>query len=193
MEEALQLLKQQVFSVQPLDDAAWADLSDVWTAVSFPRKQVLTRSGETESYLYFVCEGVQRAFYLHKDKEATVVFTYAPSFSGVLDSFFMRRPSRLFLETLTPSRLLRIHYYDLMQLMRQHRSIEQWVRVAVTQTLAGTLDRQVELLCFSAEEKFRALLGRSPHLLQLISHKYLASYIGVDATNFSKLLGRVRL
>jgi hypothetical protein len=55
------------------------------------------------------------------------------------------------------------------------------------------LARQAELQCFSAEEKFKTLLKRSPHLLQLIPHKYLASYVGIDPTTFSKLMGSVRL
>jgi hypothetical protein len=36
-------------------------------------------------------------------------------------------------------------------------------------------------------------LQRSPHILQLVPHKYLANYLGIDATNFSKLLNRVRI
>jgi len=55
------------------------------------------------------------------------------------------------------------------------------------------LERQVELLSFSAEEKFKTLLKRSPHVLQLIPHKYLASYLGIDASTFSKLLATVRI
>ena len=59
--------------------------------------------------------------------------------------------------------------------------------------LKGVLERQIELQCFSAEEKFRSLLKRSPHVLQIIPHKYLASYLGIDATTFSKLMSSVRL
>jgi hypothetical protein len=59
--------------------------------------------------------------------------------------------------------------------------------------LAGTLERQAELLAFTAGEKFLALMKRSPHILNLIPHKYLASYIGVDPATFSKMLGSVRL
>lgn len=193
MENPLALLKKQVFAVLPLDEGVWDDFSGLWHEISFKRKQIITASGETECYLYFVLEGVQRAFYIHENREATVVFTYAPSFSGVLDSFLLQRPSNLYLETLTPSTFLRIHYQEFMAAMQRHPAMEQWMRIALTQTLAGTLDRQVELLSYSAAEKFKALLHRSPHLLQLIPHKYLASYIGIDATNFSKLLGSVRL
>lgn len=153
----------------------------------------MTRIGETEKYLYLVMDGVQRAFYEDGDKEATLVFSYTPSFSGVIDSFFIQQPSRFHLETITQSHFLRIHYNDLNALMQQYRDIETWVRIALTYVLAGTLERQVELMCFSAEEKFTTLLRRSPQVLNLIPHKYLASYIGVDPTTFSKLLSSVRL
>jgi hypothetical protein len=55
------------------------------------------------------------------------------------------------------------------------------------------LQRLAELQCFSSEEKFRSLLQRSPHILQLVPHKYLANYLGIDATNFSKFINRIRI
>lgn len=191
--EILAQLKQQIDAVHPLDEAAWDALALSWTEVSYKRKQLMTRIGETEKYLYYVIDGVQRAFYQDNDKEGTLVFSYAPSFSGVIDSFFTQTPSRFHLETLTQSSFLRIHYNDMMQLIAAHRSIETWVRKATMWVLAGTLERQIELMCYSAEEKFTTLLRRSPQVLNLIPHKYLASYIGVDPTTFSKLLGQVKL
>jgi CRP-like cAMP-binding protein len=187
------ILRTLVSSFGEVEDEAFDAFATPWAEVSVPRKQIMTRQGETEKYLYVVLDGVQRAWCQHGDKEATLVFSYAPSFSGVIDSFFLQRPSAFYLETITASRFLRIHYNDMAALMARHRSIETWVRISLTRVLADTLGRHIELLSFTAEEKFISLLHRSPHILNLIPHKYLASYIGVDPTNFSKLLGRVKL
>ena len=186
-------LYKLVQATHPVSDEAFNALAASWQPVSIKRKQLLTRAGEVEKWLYFVLDGVQRAFYEHNGKEATLVFSYAPSFSGVLDSFFTQTPSRFHLETLTASKLMKIHYNDLNQLMETQPAIERWVRVALSHVLAGTLERQVELLSFSAEEKLRALLKRSPHVLNLIPQKYLASYIGIDETTFSKMISSIRL
>ncbi len=193
MHQYEEILKRQIFAFHSMPDDAWNDLKKLWTEVTIKRKQVLTRMGNTEQYLYLVIDGVQRAYYTHNDKDVTLVFSYAPSFSGIIDSFFLQQPSLYQLETLTESKLLRISYHDFSQVMQQHRSIETWVRVAITIVLAGTLQRQIELTAYTAEEKFTTLLRRSPQVLNLIPHKYLASYIGVDPTNFSKLLNNVRL
>ena len=190
----LKILYDFVQRIHPLKQEEWEDLAIIWTPVEYKRKTVLTAAGETERYLYFVLEGVQRAFHVGTNHpEATVVFTYPYSFSGVADSFLTQQPSKYFLETITASKMLRTTYQQISQLMDKYHNFERWVRLAASHTLMGVLERQVELLSFSAEEKFRTLLTRSPHVLQLIPHKYLASYLGIDASTFSKLLATVKI
>lgn len=190
----LEQLKQFISQLHPLKEEEYDAFLQGWQPLTCKRKVILTAAGETEHYLYFVLEGVQRAFYVGSDgREATLVFTYAPSFSGLADSFLTQTASNCFLETLTSSKFLRMSYKQLDSLMQQYPNIQKLVLKATAFALKGVLERQVELQCFSAEEKFRTLLTRSPHVLQLISHKYLASYLGIDATTFSKLLSSVRL
>lgn len=192
--EEIALLKKFVFGIAPLPEEVWQDLSGIWQPISCKRRTLLTAAGETEKYLYFVLEGVQRAFFVDEGKpEATLVFSYPYSFSGVADSFLTRQPSVCSFETLTSSKFLRTSYPQIRELMDRHRQLESWILLVTAQALRGVLARQIELISFSAEEKFKTLLGRSPHLLQIIPHKYLASYLGIDASTFSKLLGSVRL
>lgn len=169
-------------------------LCSIWQPFECKRKTILTTAGETERYLYFVLEGVQRGFYIGEDsQEATIVFMYPPSFSGIADSFLTQTPSKFFLETLTASRFLRTTYRQIDELMQQYPNILRMVLQLTSFVLKGVLERQIELQCYSAEQKFRTLLIRSPHVLQIIPHKYLASYLGIDATTFSKILGSARL
>jgi CRP-like cAMP-binding protein len=187
-------LQKFINSLFPLKEEQMEKLLSIWQPFECKRKTILTTAGETERHLYFVLEGVQRAFFIGNDKqEATIVFTYAPSFSGVADSFLTQTQSKYFLETLTSSRFLRTTYKQVEHLMNEYPAIQRMILQLSAFALKGVLERQIELQCFSAEEKFRTLLKRSPHVLQIIPHKYLASYLGIDATTFSKLLGSVRL
>ena len=182
-------------AIGDLNEEAWEAFASIWVPATARRKTLLTTVGETEKHLYFVLSGIQRAFYIHEvtGREATLVFTYEGSFSGVADSFLTQHPSRYYLETLTASSFLRAGYEQLAEVMNTFRSVEQAILRATSAALEGVLQRQIELQCFSAEEKFRTLLLRSPHVLNLIPHKYLASYLAIDPTTFSKLLGSVRL
>jgi len=194
MPEPLQVLKNVVDAVHPLNASDWNSFSSIWKPVSAKRKEVLTQAGEKESYLYFVIEGVQRVFYFdEQQREATLVFTYAPSFGGVLDSFLSQQPSRYSYETLTPSTFIRASALELFQVVESSRNIAAFIQKGTNQAISGLLERMVELQCYSSEEKFRSLLKRSPHILQLVPHKHLANYIGIDATNFSKLMNSVKI
>ena len=187
-------LQAFVTAIHPLKQEEWKAFAAVWQPLACKRKTILTAAGETERSLYFVLEGVQRSFYLGKqNEEATIVFTYPYSFSGIADSFLTQTPSGYFFETLTASRFLRTSYQQVAELMEVFPNIQRLVLKATAFALKGVLERQVELQCFSAEEKFRQLLTRSPQVLNLIPHKYLASYLGIDATTFSRLLGTVRI
>jgi CRP-like cAMP-binding protein len=195
MDKNLLDLRTCVFAISPLSDTEWQAFKGVWEAVSVPRKTLITDKGEPEKYLYFITAGLQRVYYLDNDgdKEATLVFTYPNSFGGVLDAMLTERRSKYYYESLTQSAFLRAPYASIKNLMGQHPGIHLMVTKALSGTISGLLERQVELQCFSSEEKFRTLFKRSPHILNLIPHKYIANYLGIDATNFSKLLNRIKL
>ena len=192
MENDLQLLKLMVDSVVPIPDSAWKDFASIWSPCSAGRKQILTEAGTHEKYLYFVLEGTQRVFYFDEHgREATLIFTYPPSFGGVLDAMMSGKPSRYNYQTLSPSRFLRTTYVQLDLLRQSHTSIADFMHCSLGAVVGGLLERMAELQCFSSEEKFRSLLSRSPHILQQVPHKYLANYLGIDPTNFSKLINSV--
>ena len=194
MQEQLLQLRQLIQAVHPLPDEDWHAFTGIWQPFSAKRKEIITTTGEKEKYLYFVLEGVQRVYnYDEQDREATLVFTYAPSFGGVLDAMMLRRASRYFYEALTASVFLRAAYSEVETIMKNTPAVETMVRLGVTNALSGLLERLVEIQCYSSEDKFRKLLQRSPHILQLIPHKYLANYLGIDPTNFSKLINKIRI
>ena len=190
----LATLKTVIDAASPLTNDSWEAFSAIWRPFSAKRKEILTVAGERERYLYFALEGVQRIYYFDdQSREATLVFTYAPSFGGVIDALMLSSPSRYFYETLTPSVFLRASITDVQPLIDTRPDVANLIRLGVTSALSGVLERLVELQTFSAEDRFKQLLRRSPHILQLVPHKYLANYLGIDATNFSKFINRMKI
>jgi CRP-like cAMP-binding protein len=190
----LEKLRQVTAAIAPLPDADWTAFAALFSCFEAKRKELITLTGQPEKFLYFVVDGVQRIYFDDGEhREATLLFTYAPSFGGILDSLLMQQPAKYNYETLTPSVFLRASQSALFELIRKSPAINLLIQKGVTASMSGILDRLVELQSFSAEERFTRLLKRSPHLLQLIPHKYLANYVGVDATNFSKLMNSIRV
>lgn len=164
-----------------------------WNNYSVPKKTVMTAPGDTERYMYFVLDGIQKSYYLHEDKQHIIAFTYPHSFSGIPDSFLTQTPSKYFLETITDSSFLRISYEKHEELLQDYREIETLFRKATELLFIGMVQRHYELMAFDINTRFKAFAQRSPHLFQLVSQKDLASYLRIDSTNFSKLINSIMI
>jgi CRP-like cAMP-binding protein len=194
MSEHLESLGKTLEYLNPLTPEGRNDFLDIWSEHRVKRKDIITAAGDVEKYLYFVTDGVQRIVYQDdQNRESTLVFSYPPSFGGSISSFFLQKPSAYTYEALTPSTFLRAPFEAVNTCMQNHLCISEVIRIGITQAFSGLLERMVELQCYSSEEKFRQLLKRSPHILTLVPHKYLANYLGIDPTNFSKLINSVRI
>lgn len=175
-----------------LSTGAMESLLSKFKTVEYPRRALLTEAGQTERYLYFVLEGLQRSYFIHNDKDITFQFTYAGDFTGVPESFLLQKPSRFYLECLSPSRLLRLAYPDLQKLSDTYPELSDYRRRGVEYVLDRIILQQQNLMAMNAEERLQAFLQRSGHLLQQIPQKYIASYLNMSEATFSKLLNNVR-
>lgn len=187
-------LRKAIDTLGNITEEDWKAFSPIWGSVSVGRKVNLTKPGEIEKHVYFVYGGIQRLYHLDSmGKESTIVLTYTGDFGGVLDSFLLQIPSNYYYETLSKSELIRCKYSDFESVLSAHPNLKNVFDKALHLAFSGTMMRLVELQSLSSEEKFKRLLSRSPHVLNLIPHKYLANYIGIDATNFSKLVNTVKI
>lgn len=164
-----------------------------WESFSLAKNTIMTWEGDTEKYMYFVDKGIQKSYYINESKQHIIAFAYAPSFSGIPESFFTQQPSKYFLETITDCDFVRISYQKHQKMMQKHREIETLFRKATEMLLTGVLERQHELLAFDMETRFKVFVKRSPHLLQMVSQKDIASYLRINPTNFSKLINSIKI
>jgi hypothetical protein len=86
-----------------------------------------------------------------------------------------------------------ITFEELQKLFDQSQQIERLFRRMTEVVLASVINRHIELLSLTIEERYKTFCKHSPHLLQLVPHKYIASYLGINPTNFSKLFNTVKI
>ena len=186
-------MKDFLNKIHVIDQEILDNYISFWTEYTAPKKTIMTAPEETERYLYFVLDGIQKSYYLNKDKQHIIAFTYPPSFSGIPESFLTQTPSKYFLETITESSFLRLSFEKHQQLMQEHRGIETLFRKAAEFLLIGMVQRHYELMAYDINQRFKAFAQRSPHLFSLVAHKDLASYLRIDSTNFSKLFNTIKI
>lgn len=185
-----QALKESIFKLVKFEETEWEDFSTCWHPLAIKKREYIIKAGQIEKYFYFVHHGVLRGFTLKDGDEISIGFTYDGDYSGAYDSFLAQKPSDFSIQAITDCTLLRVSYADLMKMFDAYKNVERWGRIFNANILIGMARRQLEVRSFSAEERFERLVAQSPHILQLVPQKYLASYLGMTPETFSRLRKR---
>lgn len=158
----------------------------------YKKGELITAEGQIQRELLLVEEGVQMSYYNNDGKQHIVAFTYAPSVSGIPESFFFQKPSQYNLQALTNSTAKCIDFEQLNALFDESHAIERMFRKMTEIMFVGLTNRHIELHALTIEQRFRTFAQRSPHLFQLVPHKYIANYLHIDPSNFSKLFNSIK-
>jgi CRP-like cAMP-binding protein len=169
------------------------ELFSMMTAKRYSRGEFVVRPGQVQGELLIVKQGYQMSFVDHDGKTHVIAFTYPPNICAIPESFMFQKPSPYSLQCLTDSEFDAISFNNLNELFERSRTIERLFRKITEAILTGLIQRHIDLHVLSIEERFRSFAARSPQLLHDIPHKYIASYLNIDPTNFSKLFNSVRL
>jgi CRP-like cAMP-binding protein len=176
----------------PLGEEEYRLLTQDLKPRSFVKGEHITVPGQVQKALYFVHSGVQMSYFETEKKTHVVAFTYPPGLCAIPESFSFQSPSKYYLTCLTDSNMSYLSFEALQRLFDRSQAIERLFRRMTEAVLAGVVNRHLELHALSMEARYKAFCRRSPHLLGLAPHKYIASYLGIDATNFSKLFNSVK-
>ena len=186
-------IKSFINAIYPLNESTWDDFLKPWELKEYKRKEIISKQGLVEKYLYFTVEGIQRGVLYKDGKEYTTFLSFSPSFCNNIESFLSQSGANYNVEAITKSRLLRISIVELNHLKEKHKE----VTVLIDKLLVLLIDqmgiRTINLQTLTIEERFLDFMERWPFLINKIPHKYIASYLNISDSNFSRLLNSVKI
>lgn len=188
MDERYKLIK----SIHNIDEENYHLLTKELKTKHFKKGEDVVAPGQINQHLYFIQKGVLMYYFDSFGKTNILGFASQPDFCAVPESFYFQKPANYFLTCLEDCELDYITFENLQSLYDKSQQIERLFRKLTESVVVGLINRQIELRSTTIEERFKVFCHRSPHLLQIIPHKYIASYLSIDPTNFSKLFNSVK-
>lgn len=165
-----------------------ASLLQKWNRPSqLKRNEFLIKKGEFESSLFFVISGSMRIYFPNKEDEICVGFLHPNNLACSYPSFIRNEPSEYYIQALARTELVAINRDAFYALFDSSRNIERAWRMLEEEALIGKIEREVEMLTFTPEERYHRLLKRSPHIFQDIPRKYIASYLRMTPETLSRI------
>jgi len=162
---------------------------------SFPQKHVILPEGSICNKVYFIVSGTARSYYIDA---SGVTVTWSFHFNNtqslirnvfVTDyrAFLTGRPSSIAIETLGEVRAIVITKEAVNYLTEKSLKYEIWMRKINEKAYVSMFDRAFSLLTMSATERYCKLVSDEPHLMQMFSNYYIASYLGIAPQSLSRI------
>ncbi len=189
----MQTLEDYLRNFAPISNESLSLIKENLRPISYQKGEIITHAGEICNKLLFIQSGVQMSYYETEYDLHVVAFTYAPGICAIPDSFSFQKPSLYQLIALSDTEAGYITREGLQELFNQSREIETLFRIMAEIMLSGVIYRHIERHSKTIENRFRSFAERSPHLFQWVPHKYLASYLDIDPTNFSRLYNSIKI
>ena len=171
-----------------LNEEVWTEMRSYLKERRFKKGQFICRNGQVEKYLSIIYDGTCRGFYTNKDgEEISVAFMFPNDFVSAYYSFLTQRPSLMTIQAVTPVTIISISHTHLNLLCDKYKSAERIGRLNAERIYRRKEEREIALLTLSATERYQDLVQRSPQLLQHISLKHIASYLGIKPESLSRI------
>lgn len=153
----------------------------------YKKGDFLLLDGDIQHELYLIKQGVVILCWDQDDVFKVVDFAYEHRFCVDIGSFSSQTPSSYCIQCLDDCDVEFIHYDDLERLFDAAPDVERAYRILLERILAALLKKSLTQEVMTIQQKFDWIIGTRPELFRLVPHKYIASYLNIDPTNFSKL------
>jgi CRP-like cAMP-binding protein len=144
------------------------------------KKQFVLSEGQACKYINFVETGAVRAYYSDSSgKEATIMFALADWWVTDMHSFINEQPAMLHIQAIEESCIFQLKKEALEGLYQQVPKFERFFRIIMQNAYIREQLRVIQNLSLSAEDRYQLFLSKYPQVVNLVTQKQIASYLGI--------------
>jgi CRP-like cAMP-binding protein len=154
---------------------------------NYSKGEMILAEGEVEKYIYYIESGAVRAFLLTEFEELTIRFGYQGSIINSLASFLSEKPSELYIEAIRKTTVKIFPRSDFYNLVHASQENLRNYAALMEMTIVQQIEREIDILTVSPNERLKRVLERSPLLFQEIPLKYIASYLRMTPETLSRI------
>lgn len=155
------------------------------------KRSYLFRQGENTGSFFYVQEGLIKAFYETQDgKLYTKAFVKEGGFIASMRAVVHGEPSSFSSICLENSKILEIPRPALMRAIESDPHFVGVLNSILLKVASTKEQREYELLCLSAEERYMLFREREPDLLRRLSQEDIARYLGITPVSLCRIRKR---
>lgn len=184
----IEILRNHILAKIGQDSDQLEVLLSQFQHITVKRETQLLRQDEVCKHVYFVATGCLQVSNLDQNqKETTRDIVIENYWCSELASFSGQIPAIENITAIEDSNLLVINRSNFYRLMSSVPQFEKFYTLLLASSYAHSVHRINALMALSAAEKIEWLTKNKPHLLERVSSKMIASYLGITQETYSRL------
>ncbi len=154
---------------------------------TFEKNEEIKPPLTTEHNLYIITRGSAGIFLWTNENPVCVDLCFEGDFFGDYMSFLTRQPSPLYTVCFEKTEMLYITHTDYVNLLENSEEGKKLARMAAENLFIHKQAQQIDILTKTAEERYKSLLEKQPHIIQRVPLKHIASYLGINPVSLSRI------
>jgi CRP-like cAMP-binding protein len=175
-------------NITPISAKTWDLLQGFFVQKEMHKLDYFCKVDRVATKIAFLQKGIVRSFYTNNEgQELNKNFFVAPAFIGAYSSLITQMPNKLAQQALTPCVIWETDYANIKQLYDTCPDLERLGRLIAEYYFVEKEIREVNLLSLEAKDYYKIFQQQYPTLEQQIPQYHIASYLGITATQLSRI------
>ena len=181
-------LKTYLETLIPFSKSEMEVFISLFSEIQYKKKEYFAKEGEYSNKLAFLNTGVMRAFFRNNSgNEYNKTFFTPSNFVAAYSSITTNQKNLINIQCLTDCTLFVADFKQITSLYKKYPKFESLSRTMAEHKFALKEKREIELVTLDALERYEIFKEEHPNLENLIPQYYIASYLGVSATQLSRI------
>ena len=184
----MNLLKNFYNTISPLSEETWQAVLPLFHEQWLSPNQYFVRENEVARNIAFLESGVVRAFFMNQEgQEYNKQFFVGPSSIGGYSSLLTGKPNLIAQQALTECKIYTCNFAALTSLYSIYPDLERLARKMAEYYFMEKEKKELEIVLLDASQRYRIFQKEFSGLEQLIQQYHIASYLGISATQLSRI------
>jgi CRP-like cAMP-binding protein len=178
----------QVFASSGITKEELDQIIPKYKEVYFAKNDYLLQEGTIEKKYWFVQSGFIRSYVVDTEGNDITFNLYATG-DVVIDypSIFFFAPTRENIQALTDCVCWEIDFSDFQQMFNNIESFREQQRSLLVGSYFALKEHSIALIADQAKDRYLRLLKTKPHIVQNVSLKHIATFLGITDTSLSRI------
>ncbi len=156
--------------------------------ITFDKNDYLLREGKTAQQYWFVESGFIRSFAIDTEgRDISTDFYTAGDIVIDWPSFFLRSPTRENIQALSACICWQLDYETFQVLFHSIDTFREQGRTRLVSSYFALKNHSISMISDQAKDRYKKLLQEKPQIIQNVSLKQIATYLGITDTSLSRI------